>query len=100
MSDLYKRLGLKTNCTDSEIKKAFRKLAKIHHPDKNGGEESNEWLEILASYNVLSSPSLRASYDRTGEVPEQESVVTEEEQNKKLAEQKVSEQFISILSSW
>ena len=57
--DLYAVLGLKENATSSDIKKAFRQLAKAHHPDKYMGnpeeKERNErlFLEIGTAYEVL-----------------------------------------------
>jgi len=59
--DYYKILGLERTATDEEIKKAFRKLALEHHPDKGGDEE--KFKEINEAYEVLSDPKKRRAYD-------------------------------------
>jgi DnaJ-class molecular chaperone len=46
-----------------DIKRAYYKLALIHHPDKNGGTETPEWNNISQAYNVLSNERLRYLYD-------------------------------------
>ena len=67
--DLYAVLGLKQTATTSEIKKAFRNLAKAHHPDKYMGnpeeKERNErlFLEIGTAYEVLVDTNQREEYD-------------------------------------
>lgn len=62
MSNHYDILGLKPGASSLEIKAAFRRLAKLFHPDKNpGGRE--HFNKILRAYEVLSDPILRSSYD-------------------------------------
>lgn len=62
MSNHYEILGLKPGASSSEIKAAFRRLAKLFHPDKNpGGRE--HFTKILRAYEILSDPSLKSSYD-------------------------------------
>ena len=61
MADYYQTLGVDKNASDDEIKKAFRKLAKIHHPDQ-GGDES-KFKELQEAYSILSDPQKRAEYD-------------------------------------
>ena len=65
--DLYKDLGLKIDASLQDIKKAFRKLAQIHHPDKSqpSNREANEAIfrEIAAAYEVLSDSAQRQEYD-------------------------------------
>lgn len=63
MEDLYEILGIKRNATEDEIKKAHRRLVKIHHPDKNSGKQSPEFHAIQQAYDVLSDPESRARYD-------------------------------------
>jgi len=65
-SDHYKTLGVSPNATPSEIKEAYRKLAKLHHPDRNKGKKSAEekFKEIKNAYDVLSDALERAAYDR------------------------------------
>jgi len=61
---LYEALGLEKNAEDKEIKKAYRKLAVKHHPDK-GGDEAR-FKEISAAYEILSDPEKRSKYDKYG----------------------------------
>ena len=65
MSDYYSILGLTKNATDFEIKSAFRRLAKIYHPDKNPNNPNAKHLfeNILKAYNVLINPHTRKRYD-------------------------------------
>jgi curved DNA-binding protein len=59
--DLYGVLGVPTGATQDEIKKAYRKLAKQHHPDRNPGDAAAE-----AKFKVLSDAEKRAMYDQFG----------------------------------
>lgn len=65
MTDLYKILNLHYGATEIEIKKQFRKLASIYHPDKNNGSNKSEELfkTILNAYEILSNKESRAAYD-------------------------------------
>lgn len=63
-TDYYKTLGLKRNASDDDIKKAYRKLAGKHHPDKGGKEE--EFKKIQKAYEILKDPQKRADYDQYG----------------------------------
>ncbi len=66
--DLYQILGISKNATQTEIKKAYRKLAKKYHPDRNKGDKKAEdkFKKITASYEVLSDPEKRKQYDLLG----------------------------------
>merc|ERR1719420_2466529 len=61
----YKLLEVDKNANEAEIKKAYRKLAVKHHPDKGGDPE--KFKEITRAYEVLSDSDKRAKYDRGGE---------------------------------
>lgn len=61
----YDLLGVGKSASQDEIKKAFRKLAHQHHPDKSGGNEA-KFKEINEAYSVLSDPAKRAQYDQFG----------------------------------
>jgi len=64
-SDHYQTLGLTPEATQEEIKRAYRRLAKQYHPDRSEDHNSHEKIiAINAAYEVLSNPTLRASYDR------------------------------------
>ncbi|BCU78758.1 J domain-containing protein [Luteolibacter sp. LG18] len=67
--DYYETLGVARDAGQDEIKKAFRKLARIHHPDvakdKTGAEE--KFKQINEAYEVLSDPEKRKRYDQLGE---------------------------------
>lgn len=65
MKDYYSILGIQKTASDDEIKKAYRKLAHLHHPDKAGGNEA-KFKEINEAYQVLSDKNKRAQYDRFG----------------------------------
>ncbi len=64
MEDYYKILGVSRDASKDEIKKAYRKLAHKHHPDKGGDE--NTFKKISEAYHVLSSDKKRSDYDRYG----------------------------------
>ncbi|WP_119157831.1 molecular chaperone DnaJ [Caldimonas tepidiphila] len=66
--DYYEVLGLAKNASEDDIKKAYRKLAMKHHPDRNQGDKSAEekFKEAKEAYEMLSDPEKRAAYDRFG----------------------------------
>jgi molecular chaperone DnaJ len=66
MADYYNILGVKKDASDDEIKKAYRKLAHKHHPDKTGGDEA-KFKEINEAYQVLSDKTKRSQYDQFGQ---------------------------------
>ncbi len=69
MRDVYETLEVTHDASDDEIKRAYRRLALEHHPDRNSGNKDSEekFKEITEAYEVLSNPDLRARYDRYGE---------------------------------
>lgn len=58
----YSTLGITKEATADEIKKAYRKLASKHHPDKEGGDTA-KFQEISVAYDILSDPQKREEYD-------------------------------------
>jgi len=66
---LYDTLGVKKDASDDAIRKAYRKLARKHHPDVNPGDKKAEetFKTISAAYEVLSDKKKRAAYDEFGE---------------------------------
>jgi molecular chaperone DnaJ len=66
--DLYEVLGVNRDASDEEIKKAYRKLAMKHHPDRNPDNPKSEehFKEAKLAYEVLSDSSKRAAYDQYG----------------------------------
>jgi len=59
--NFYQTLGVSENATQDEIKKVYRKLSKIHHPDKGGDE--NEFKKISEAYDILGDEDKRRQYD-------------------------------------
>ena len=67
MSDFYALLGVPRDCTEADIKKAYRKLAMEFHPDRNPAPDAEaKFKEITEAYEVLRDPQKRAAYDRYG----------------------------------
>ena len=69
MRDFYEILAVRRDADESELKKAYRRLAMQYHPDRNGGHPDAEarFKEITEAYEVLRDPEKRAVYDRYGE---------------------------------
>ncbi len=68
--DYYEVLGVGKGASDDEIKRAYRRLAQKHHPDKPGGDEQ-KFKEINEAYQVLSDRQKRNQYDQFGQTFEQ-----------------------------
>ena len=66
--DPYEVLGVSRTATDDEIRSAYRRLARKHHPDVNPGHKESEekFKEISGAYDVLSSAEKRKNYDEFG----------------------------------
>lgn len=78
MKDPYEALGVPRTATDADIKKAYRRLARKHHPDVNPGDASaqKKFQEIAGAYEVLGDKEKRERFDRfgdAGEPPQQSS---------------------------
>ncbi|HEY4321876.1 MAG TPA: molecular chaperone DnaJ [Gemmatimonadales bacterium] len=70
MSDLYAVLEVTRESTDDDIKKSYRRLAMIYHPDRNDAADAeSRFKEISEAYQVLSDRDKRAHYDRFGSAP-------------------------------
>ena len=66
--DYYEVLGIDKNASDTDIKKAYRGLAKKYHPDINPGDKEAEakFKEVNEAYEVLSDAEKKAKYDQYG----------------------------------
>src|SRR6188472_1944546 len=66
--DPYEVLGVTRGASEDDIKKAYRKLARQHHPDRNPGDAAAEakFKEVQTAYDVLSDPEKRKQYDAFG----------------------------------
>jgi DnaJ-class molecular chaperone len=67
--DLYEVLELTTEATEQDIKKAFRKLSILYHPDKNPSDKQahQRYLDVNRAYEILLDPEQRQIYDLYGE---------------------------------
>lgn len=72
MADLYAELGVARGATEADIKKAYRKLAKELHPDKNkdNPKATERFSQVTRAYDILTDKDKRAQYDR-GEIDEE-----------------------------
>ncbi len=66
--DYYEVLGVARDASEADIKKAYRKLARDYHPDRNPGDKQAEtrFKEVQQAYEVLGDKNKRAQYDRFG----------------------------------
>ena len=67
-TSLYDVLHIDKTASENDIKKAYRKLAMKHHPDKNPGCDDTMFKNILQAYEILSNPEKRSVYDETGHI--------------------------------
>ncbi|KAK4125170.1 DnaJ-domain-containing protein, partial [Parathielavia appendiculata] len=67
----YEILELPKTCTDAEVKKTYRKLSLLTHPDKNGQEQADEAFKMVGrAFAVLGDKEKREKYDRIGMDPD------------------------------
>ena len=71
MKDYYKILGLSPDCSQEDIKKAYRKLAWRSHPDSCGKEDSSEFREVQEAYEAIGEQIQRNNYDRERQTEQQ-----------------------------
>ena len=66
--DYYEVLGVDKNASETEIKRAYRKVAKKYHPDMNPGDKEAEekFKEVNEAYGILSDPEKKSKYDQFG----------------------------------
>ncbi|MBT6034243.1 MAG: DnaJ domain-containing protein, partial [Candidatus Jacksonbacteria bacterium] len=64
--DYYQTLGVDKGISQDELKKAYRKLAHQHHPDKESGDEA-KFKEISEAYSILGDEKKRKQYDQFGD---------------------------------
>src|SRR5262249_17505782 len=94
--DYYKVLGVERTATEAEIKSAYRKLARKHHPDVNPNNKDAErqFKEINEAYQVLSDPAKRKKYDELG--ADWEHGISQEEMMRRYARGARGEEAILI----
>lgn len=70
MKDLYQSLGVNRSASPEEVKKAYRKLTRQYHPDRNPGDAAAEerFKDVSTAYDVLGDPERRTLYDEFGEM--------------------------------
>src|SRR4051794_36656118 len=68
VKDPYKVLGVDKKASQDEVKKAYRKLARQYHPDKNPGDQAAEerFKEVQGAYDLVGDPDKRKQYDQGG----------------------------------
>src|SRR3974377_1543705 len=66
--DPYEVLGVQKNASEGDVKKAYRKLARQYHPDRNPGDKKAEsqFKEVQEAYDLLNDPQKKAQYDQFG----------------------------------
>ena len=71
-ADLYELLGVTKDATTAEIKRAYRRKALDTHPDKNPNQSAEAFRKVVDAFEVLSDPTARKHYDRTGKTTQEQ----------------------------
>jgi DnaJ-class molecular chaperone len=77
--NLYDILNVSKESSDDDIKKAYRKLAVKHHPDKTGSSDDKMFKAISQAYEILSNPEKRRIYDETGNIENIDDILKQRE---------------------
>src|ERR1700758_3547690 len=66
--DYYQTLGVERGASEDDVRKAYRKLARKHHPDLNPGDKASEerFKKVQEAYDILSDPKKKQMYDQFG----------------------------------
>ena len=71
----YEILDLPPDCVEGEIKRAYKRMAKVHHPDSGG--DAAKFAEVVSAYELLLNPERRRKYDETGDTQEEADLSSE-----------------------
>src|SRR5258706_1577117 len=93
--DYYKILGIDKNASDEDIKKAYRKLARKHHPDLNPNDKEahKKFQQINEANEVLSDPEKRKKYDQYGKDWKNAEQFEQQRQSRQRSQHRAEEQF-------
>jgi DnaJ-class molecular chaperone len=91
MDNLYERLNIEEHASSSEIKLAYKLLAKVHHPDKGGN--TGDFQKIQEAYDVLSCANKRYRYDRGEDVLNQKDEET-------VVKEKIAQIFVAAVAAF
>ncbi|EON71669.1 J domain-containing protein [Lysinibacillus sphaericus] len=98
MKNHYEILGVSRQATQDQIKLAYRKLSKKHHPDVSGGNKESEkiFLEVQEAYKVLKDTASREAYDARLDEAGQGASYTNEHTNKSRQQSTVNKQDFNM----
>ena len=72
MNNPYEELNLSKDATGDQIKKAYRNLSKLHHPDINKNKDTSKFRDIQQAYDILQDEEKRKHFDETGLLPDEQ----------------------------